>query len=359
MTLSRRELFASAAALGLAACTRTVRPVLPSPPATASQITAVVNRTDIVLARGASLADALQAANVALRRGRLLDVEGQLLKRHAIRPTLLLNGEAADTDTVLADGDVVVARSGRDRKEDVITERTKATRPNNPQYILGGEEGTLITEVGKFSGKVVSTKFRRGKGRSHPRAVALTFDDGPNPGATPQILRILKREDVVATFFVVGLLAERYPNLIRSIVEDGHTVGTHSWSHPITPAFDELPTGELEHQITAPVEVLEEQDISPYLFRPPGGSFDDQVIDVAERAGMRTVMWSIGTGDFIEDIPPHHIVNAAMNRLRPGGIVLLHDGGGDARATITALPDLIREIRRHGYDFEPLEPDVT
>ncbi len=358
--LSRRELLVAAAALGLTACTRTVRPVLPTPTGAAAgaQITVTVNGIEVRLVRGASLADALATAQVTLRRGRLLDVDGELLERHAVPPTLRIDGAPAEPDATLSEGDVVVAESARDRREDIVRERTKMTRPNNPQFILGGEDGVLVSEVGKVSGKVVSTKFLRGKGRSHPKAVALTFDDGPDPAATPQILRILKREKVTATFFVVGIYAERHPDLIRDIIDQGHTVGTHSWHHPITPTFEDLPASELEHQVTAPIKVLEDMGITPYLFRPPGGSYDDQVVEVAGRAGMRTVMWSIGTGDFIEDVSPHHIVNAAINRLRPGGIVLLHDGGGDPRATIAALPELILEIRRHGYDIVPLEPEI-
>ncbi|MEX0990973.1 MAG: polysaccharide deacetylase family protein [Actinomycetota bacterium] len=354
---SRRELLVSAAALALAACTRVVQPSLPPPQRGGSQITVVVNGSEVQLARGASVADALATAGITLRRGRLLDVDGDLLERHAVPPTLRIDGAPAEPDATLPDGAVVVAEDAGDRREDVIRERAKATRPNNPQFILGGEDGVLVTAVGEVSGKVVSAKFHVTKGRSHPKALALTFDDGPDPDGTPQILRILREEKVEATFFVVGIYAQRYPNLVRDILEAGHTVGTHSWSHPITPPFKDLPTGELEHQVTAPIKILEDLGVHPYLFRPPGGSYDDQVVEIAEQAGMRTVMWSIGTGDFIEGITPHHIVNAAINRLRPGGIVLLHDGGGDARATISALPDLVREIRRHGYDIAPVESD--
>lgn len=355
-------------ALGLAAACSTGQPrtdptAQPSEPESTLSIT--VNGHALEIPIGSDIATALTAANIHVARGRLLDVNGNLLDRHGVRPTLTLGGAAAQPDAPLTAGAILVARDGRERKEAVATTRIKSDLPNDPQYLLGGERGVYTVREGAVSGIAVSTTFTKGKGHSHPKSVALTFDDGPDPVETPQILNILDREHVPATFFVVGAKAEAEPGLIQQIIDEGHTIGTHSWSHPTQPPMADLSTEELQMQITRPIGVLEALGYTPHLFRPPGGSFDARVIAIAREAQMRTVMWSVGTGDFMDEVPPHHIMNAVLRRLRPGAIILLHDGAhantdqaDEHSATVKVLPDLIKAIEHRGYAIVPLEPYV-
>lgn len=331
-----------------------------SPTASASTIVVTVDGQEVTLPTQATVDDAFTAADMVLARGHLLDVDGEILKRRDVDPKITVDREEATGATTLTDGAVVVVRRARDATERILRERVLGGVPNNPEYLLGGDRGKYVYERGEISGKITAISFDEGKGRVHPKAVALTFDDGPDSEQTRFILRVLEREEVPATFFVTGTHASENLKLIERIIAEGHAIGNHSWSHPIHPPFAGLSTDELSSQITRPIEVLEQIGYTPQYFRPPGGSIDDQVVEVAAAHGMRTIMWSIGTGDFIEDTPPHRIMNAVVRHLRPGAIILLHDADGiDTRehsATVRVLPDLIREIQQRGYEIVPLEP---
>lgn len=182
------------------------------------------------------------------------------------------------------------------------------------------------------------------------RAVALTFDDGPSPTFTPQVLAILRRFDVPATFFVVGYLAERFPELVREAAEVG-TVASHSYGHPIGTPFADLPRKRIVEEMDGASDVLEGLGLRITLFRPPGGSSDDRVVKLAGRRGMRVVMWSVDPEDWRNDAKRKLIVRAVVRNVQPGSIILLHDGGGDQSATVAALPAIIKKIRKMGLRF--------
>jgi peptidoglycan/xylan/chitin deacetylase (PgdA/CDA1 family) len=175
--------------------------------------------------------------------------------------------------------------------------------------------------------------------------VALTFDDGPNERYTPRILRVLRRFDVPATFFVVGYLAERYPDLVEREDELGMTVGSHSMHHPYRPPFHRLPRRQVAAEIRQPTKLLARLGVTVKAFRPPGGAWSPRVLEEAKELDQRLVLWSVDSRDWA-GLSAKQIAAGVLQAVEPGSIVLLHDGGGDRSATVAALPRIIKGLRR-------------
>ncbi len=344
--------------LAMTACSPAALPtpsISPSPAA----ISVTINGKTETLPEGVSLGTALKQLGIAVRDGRMLDVEGDVLETGAFPARYFVNDTRAERGTILQTGDVVKAESGNDHTENtkVVRERIDGTQPHNPQYFLGTASGETVTTIGAVSGLTESVVFDPSGRGDIPRAVALTFDDGPNRDYTPKILAILRRFNVSATFFVVGYEAEKFPNLIQQEVALGHTVGNHSWSHPLSPGFAALDDKALLNQFNHTNEALAKIGApEPVVFRPPGGSFDAKVVEAARRMGMRTVIWTLDTFDYAPGTTPDELVRRVLSQVRAGDIILMHDGGGDRSATVKALPDIIRGIRSRGYDFVALTP---
>jgi peptidoglycan/xylan/chitin deacetylase (PgdA/CDA1 family) len=204
---------------------------------------------------------------------------------------------------------------------------------------------------GALSGILVRTRSRRIGRIEQPDAIALTFDDGPYPRHTVKILSILKRYHVPATFFVVGTWAQRYPALVRRAEALGMEIANHSWSHPYDPPFTSLQDSKIRHEIADTNALLRRLGADPRLFRPPGGSWDPHLRELAADEGTRLVLWDVDPRDWSTKTSPKELTRAVLSRVRPGSIVLLHDGGGDAATTIEALPEIIRGIRERGLGF--------
>jgi peptidoglycan-N-acetylglucosamine deacetylase len=182
------------------------------------------------------------------------------------------------------------------------------------------------------------------------RRVALTFDDGPNPPWTGRVLDVLERYGVPATFFCVGLHASGHRDELARMVEAGHGLGNHTWSHPFLP---DLSSRELEVQLERTDEVLEEVAGTPAvrLFRPPYGSRTPGVLSWLGRdGGPTTVLWDVDTGDWA--MPGAEAITAAvLEQAGPGSIVLMHDGGGDRSQTAEALPAVIEGLLEREYQL--------
>jgi peptidoglycan/xylan/chitin deacetylase (PgdA/CDA1 family) len=188
------------------------------------------------------------------------------------------------------------------------------------------------------------------------RVVALTFDDGPNPEATPRILDALAEADVKATFFLLGRHVDRWPDIARRVATDGHVVANHGWHHrklhsalPARARLDlEMGTRSIERAT----------GVRPRLFRAPHGFRAPWVTPIAASLGQRTIGWSLGVWD--SDRPgAQAIVDRTVVGARPGAIVLLHDGDGydplgDRLQTAEAVPLIVRELHGRGYRFAPV-----
>lgn len=196
------------------------------------------------------------------------------------------------------------------------------------------------------------------------RGVALTFDDGPDPDFTPQVLDALAAAGVHATFFVVGKRAERHPELVRRIAEEGHLLGSHSWSHREPGS---LPARELARDYRLgrrAVEAAAWRDVP--LFRPPRGLWDARTALITRAARMRTWLWTVDAEDWRPGVTPIEIANRAAG-VAGGGVILLHDAlelptapqAEDRSATVEALPALIELIRGRGLDLVRLDVERT
>jgi peptidoglycan/xylan/chitin deacetylase (PgdA/CDA1 family) len=186
------------------------------------------------------------------------------------------------------------------------------------------------------------------RGPSNEKVVALTFDDGPDPRFTPRVLAILKKYNVHATFFVVGENAERYPELLKKELAEGHTLGNHTYTHPtmtsVSPAQAHL---ELS-KCNAVIEHI--TGISPRLFRPPKGFYNVKIMQMLAEMGYQPVMWSLAIEHHEVPTPPM-MVDRVLQKVQPGMIILGHDGRLNRENTVRALPGIISGLKARGYRF--------
>jgi len=178
--------------------------------------------------------------------------------------------------------------------------------------------------------------------------IALTFDDGPHPTLTPQILDILNQYQIKATFFMVGENAERYPELVTRIRDEGHEIGNHTYSHIQIKSADAL---QLEEEILHCESIIGGiSDLRPKLFRPPEGSFHEELGQMCDALGYRVVLWSVDTRDWCR-LPPKDITEKVLKDVRSGDIILMHDYIGSNSPTPTALKQILPRLIKRGYTF--------
>ena len=188
------------------------------------------------------------------------------------------------------------------------------------------------------------------------KVVALTFDDGPNPDATPLILDTLREKKVRATFFILGSHAERWPELVRRISYEGHQIGNHGYFHRKlqfkSPFY-------VSRDIRLGIRAIKRAGApAPRYFRAPHGFRSPWTTPIASSYGERTVGWSLGVWD--SDCPGvDEIVRRTLEGVEPGSIILLHDGDGynpdgDRTQTAEALPLIIDRLKEQGYEFATL-----
>ena len=213
-------------------------------------------------------------------------------------------------------------------------------------------QGKTIREVklkGKHNSKTQVKPTKAIAPSTSPKLIALTFDDGPWPQTTSKVLEVLKKQNVKATFFVVGKQVEKHPQLVKQAVAEGHAIGNHSWSHQYhhyssSAAAHELDkTAALVHKLTG---------VKTSLFRPPAGILNNGLVASAHQKQYAVVMWSVDSKDWRSGrTTKQALVDNLLKEAKSGGIVLLHDGGGDRSKTIEALPQLITQLKKHGYTF--------
>lgn len=193
---------------------------------------------------------------------------------------------------------------------------------------------------------------------THERRVALTFDDGPNPNASPRVLDVLRAEGVRATFFLLGRHVERWPELAQRVAREGHALGNHGYHHRKLhfhgPAYARVDLG------LGTEAIVEACGARPKYFRAPHGFRSPWVSGIARDLGQMTVGWTLGVWD--SDRPgADAIVRRSVDDCTPGTILLLHDGdgydeNGDRTQTAEALPRIIGGLRGRGYEFVELSP---
>lgn len=185
-------------------------------------------------------------------------------------------------------------------------------------------------------------------GNQQLQEIALTFDDGPSPGYTDAILPILQRYHILATFFMLGVWVQRYPDLARAVVAGGHTIGDHSWAHP---DLTRLSNGQITWQLTTTRDTIEQvTGTQPVIFRPPYGAYTRRVLDIAASLNLSSILWNVDPRDWARP-GSDAIVNRVLNSTQPGSIILLHDGGGNRSQTVDALPTIIEQLQARGLVF--------
>jgi cellulose synthase/poly-beta-1,6-N-acetylglucosamine synthase-like glycosyltransferase/peptidoglycan/xylan/chitin deacetylase (PgdA/CDA1 family)/spore germination protein YaaH len=191
------------------------------------------------------------------------------------------------------------------------------------------------------------------------KTIAVTFDDGPDAHYTPHILDILKRYHVPATFFVVGQQAEREPGLLKRMYDEGHEIGNHTYSHPNIGSTWSQRT-KLELNATQRI-IQHALGVSTTLFRPPyyadsEPQSPDEIVPIlrAQEMGYITVAERIDPRDWTPGVTADAILEDIVAEQENGHIILLHDGGGERSATVTALPRIIEHFRSQGYRFVAL-----
>jgi peptidoglycan/xylan/chitin deacetylase (PgdA/CDA1 family) len=178
------------------------------------------------------------------------------------------------------------------------------------------------------------------------KEVALSFDDGPFP-LTPSFVRMLKANHAVATFFMIGeQVTARYRATLLEELRDGDALGDHTYTHP-----DLVTAGGVDSQLQRTIQAIRGlSGYTPCVFRPPYGDYDSAVLRTAASLGLATIMWEVDPSDYtLPGITA--IEQRVLAQVRPGSIVLSHDGGGPRGQTLAAYPDIIRTLRARGYRF--------
>ncbi|MGZ4312051.1 MAG: polysaccharide deacetylase family protein [Solirubrobacteraceae bacterium] len=215
--------------------------------------------------------------------------------------------------------------------------------------LAGGGSGSFVVgeqraENAAITRTLAYTPFVRAAGHQH-KEVALTFDDGPGP-YTPDIVHVLERQHVPATFFEVGVEERYFHAATAAIVARGYPIGDHTETH--------APLSELKRKVQQS-ELLEDSTAIgtygapfPRLFRPPYGMWNATTLKLLKKYRMLMVMWTVDTDDY--EMPGVKVIlQRTLAGAEPGAIILLHDAGGNRSQTVAALPLIIRALRKRGY----------
>jgi len=182
--------------------------------------------------------------------------------------------------------------------------------------------------------------------------VALTFDDGPDPNFTPAILDKLAKYGVKATFFLLGENAEKWPDMARRIVAEGHVIGNHTYSHPKSAG---LSMEEFKHEIGKSDELLKTlAGYRPRFFRPPYGDINEEQLYWLTQQGVVTIQWSVDTNDW-RGLSGEEIAKTVQAGVYPGSIVLQHNADGvPLQGTVDSLDLFIPQLQSKGVRFVTL-----
>ncbi|MFI9017793.1 polysaccharide deacetylase family protein [Streptomyces griseus] len=177
-------------------------------------------------------------------------------------------------------------------------------------------------------------------------SIVLSFDDGPDPLHTPDILAVLREHRVRAMFFVCGEMADSNPDLLREMADDGHVVGNHSWSHPLIP---KLSRPAIRDELGRTSEVVDRALGSPPLwYRAPYGAWNRNSFEIGAELGMEPMAWTVDTLDW-KTPGTGTIVRRVLDGAAPGVVVLSHDAGGDRSQSVAALRRYLPRLLDSGY----------
>lgn len=215
-----------------------------------------------------------------------------------------------------------------------------------------------VAEGGQPTGNATAEELKQYDayyvGNPEEKVIYLTFDCGYENGNTEAILDALKKHNAPATFFVVGHYVESAPDLVKRMIEDGHTVGNHTYHHPDMSAISDLSAFQKEvDDVAAAFKEVTGTDMAMY-YRPPQGKYSTSNLQMAQELGYATFFWSLAHVDWIVDDQPTHeeALSKLIERVHPGAVVLLHN---TSKTNAEILDELLTKWEEMGYSFGTLE----
>jgi len=176
--------------------------------------------------------------------------------------------------------------------------------------------------------------------------IALTINCAWGADDITDILKILEKYNIKCTFFVLGVWVEKNPEALKAIVDQGHEVGNHSYSHRLPSQSDEK---QIEDEIKKCSEVVYSRTgVNPQVYRAPSGDYNNSTIEIAEKYGMTAVQWSVDSIDWLKDRSAAEIINRVTGKTVSGSIILFHN---DTNHTVEVLPEIIEHLQNENYTF--------
>ena len=340
-----------------------------------------VNGTGRNVMMGTTLQGLIDEHYASPTAGDLIAVDGSVAKEGGGDPfEATINGgdPTSDPSTPVPRGATVTIDDGNDVDEDYtetvqsIPHGQSSTDMNSfNEYWAGsihlyseGQDGSESVRTGKVSGKTVTVVTKQPTDSGYQvyttktgddKVVALTFDDGPWPTTTSEILDILKENDAKATFFEIGNQIAENADVVGRIHKEGHQIGTHTWDHAsgsgggvdLTKMSPDEQVQEVEKGFQAIDQAIGEQ--TPRILRAPGGNYHGDIIPNLKDYVVAEVGWNVDTEDWRK--PGADKIEKAILSVKPGDVVLMHDGGGDRSETVAALKEALPKLREQGYKF--------
>ncbi len=329
-----------------------------------------VGEQEQYLPLGTTVGDLLDSGMLSADPGDLLSVDGEVLVEGGGEPVVVeRHGVALSPATRLHDGDHIEVTDGDDVTESIVTSLAPMPPPveyegSGPfeEVKSEGRPGVMELHVGEVSGSVVDSRVveppepmvvLRRNARPGDKIIALTFDDGPWPLQTQQVVEILARENVKATFFMLGKQVRRHRDIAAMVAEEGHLIGNHSLSHVYLNS--RVSTAVVRSEIeNCQAEIERATGERPRWYRPPGGVVSPAVWAQTRASKLKLIKWNVDPKDY-KCSSPTVLARRVIDSAKPGAIVVLHDGGGDRTCTVKALTTIIRELKARGYTFVTLD----
>lgn len=335
-----------------------------------------VNGETVTVERDATIADVIEQGYASPKAGDQLAIDGSVATAGGGEPfAATIDGKATgDASTPLAKGAVVEIADGADTtesysvSEEVIPHGERTWDTEMSSYWSGslhvyerGSDGTRTTRTGDVSGVTLTETIDPVDAGYHiytadvgdDKVVALTFDDGPWPDTTDQILDVLEANEAKATFFVIGNQVATYADQVRRAHALGSQVCTHTWDHAsgsgqgvnLTFMSADEQVSEVQRGYQAIKEVLGEEPA--HVMRAPGGNYYGDLVRTLEPYVEAEIGWDVDTEDW--RLPGSDAIYAAIMSVQPGQVVLMHDGGGDRQQTVEAVRRAVPALMEQGY----------
>lgn len=359
LTVATAATVAAAGVIALGRTDPTVAPVrataTPAPSAISPTAGSVrVNGAVVPAAGTGTVREALAAAGVQPRPGYYLAAVSQRrLTTDGRSARIFVDGDPASLTTAISGGELITTAPGDDLVEPTETVRVDVPPPVPSALYVGGRDGVVRVVRGALSHEEISRRLIQRPLVGHlvrPGAVALTFDDGPDPVWTRRVLAMLSRHRVKATFCMIGRAVDEHPKMVRRVVRRGHALCDHTYDHDLTLRSQSRERIRRDIAHGARVITRASGGVRPTFFRAPGGKWSPAMEAQARAQGMTPLAWTADPEDWKRP-GVNAIVHTVLRELRPGGIILMHDGGGRRGETLQALRVLLHRLPRLGYHF--------